>query len=183
MKNWVLTVDEQLWALNPFDKILKRDKTKEKVVANAEVMFIWYWADVKSDYLMIPEKNRIVELKKDLTSLPEKWEKDELIDEAIKVYKKLSRTVIQDLYQKALQSAMDVGDYLENTKALLNERDLRGIPVTRLPDITRGLKDVKSIMQDLKAAEKEVIKETDDNEGKLKGSKSFAMFEDGFKTI
>lgn len=181
MKNWVLTVDEELWGLEPFKKLLDRDKSKEKEVANAEVLFIWYWTDIKSDYLLMNEKDRLVELKKDISALPKNWEKDELIDECIELYKKLSRTVLQELYYKALQAAKDVGDYLENTKALLYERDKQDKPVTKIADITRGLKDVKIIMKDLKAAEKEVIKEAEDNENKTKGSKSFALFEDGFK--
>jgi hypothetical protein len=179
MKDWKLTVDEELWGLKPFKALLDRDKTKEKEVANAELLFIWYWADVKSDYLLLNEKDRLIELKKDITALPKNWTKDKLIDEAVVLYKKLSRTILQDLYQKALQSAKDVGDYLENTKALLYERDKADRPVTKISDITRGLKDVKIIMKDLKAAEKEVIKETEDNENKTKGSKSFALFEDG----
>lgn len=179
MKNWVLTVDEEVWGLSPFKKILKRDKTKEKEIANAEVLFIWYWADIKSDYLLMNEKDRLVELKKDIPALPDDWEKDEVIDEAIELYKKLSTTILRELYMKALQAAKDVGEYLENTKELLYERDKSDRPVTKISDITRGLKDIKVIMRDLKAAEKEVIKETEDNEGKKSGSKSFALFEDG----
>lgn len=181
MKNWQLTVSEEVWGLSPFKKLLDRDKSKEKQVANAEVLFIWYWCDIKSNYLLMNEKDRLEELKKDIPGLPKKWKKDEYIDECIDLYKKLSTTILQELYQKALQSAKDVGDYLENTKALLYERDKQERPVTKISDITRGLKDVKIIMKDLKAAEKEVIKETEDNEGKQKGAKSFALFEDGLK--
>lgn len=179
MKNWVLTVHEELWGLTPFKKLLERDKTKEKTVANAEVLFIWYWTDIKSDYLLMNEKDRLEELKKDIPGLPKGWKKDKLIDEAIDLYEKLSTTILQELYKKALKSAKEVGDYLENTKALLYERDKQDKPVTKISDITRGLKDIKIIMKDLKAAEKEVIKETEDNEGKTKGAKSFNLFEDG----
>ena len=179
MKDWQLSVDEEVWGLLPFKKILERDKSKEKEIAFAEILFIWYWCDVKSDYLLMKENDRFKELIKDIPGLPKNWKKDKVIDEAIELYKKLSRTIIQDLYIKALQSAQDVGNYLANTKELLNERDLKGTPVTKLPDITRGLKDVKIIMKDLKLAEKEVIKDIEDNEGKQKGSKSFATFEDG----
>lgn len=179
MKDWVLTVDEEVWGLRPFKKILERDKSKEKELANAEVLFIWYWCDVKSDYLLMKESDRLKELIKDIPALPKNWKKDKVIDEAIELYKKLSRTILQDLYIKALKSAQDVGDYLQNTKALLYERDKADRPVTKIADITRGLKDVKIIMKDLKLAEKEVIKEIEDNEGRQKGSKSFATFEDG----
>lgn len=179
MKDWNLTVDEECWGLEPFKKILERDKSKEKETAFAEVLFVWYWADVKSDYLLMKEPERLEELKKDIPGLSKTWKKDKVVDEAIVLYKKLSRTILQDLYVKALDSAQAVGDYLQNTEKLLYERDKADRPVTKISDITRGLKDVKIIMKDLKLAEKEVIKEIEDNEGKLKGSKSFATFEDG----
>lgn len=179
MKDWNLTVEEEVWGLSPFKKILERDKTKDKVVANAEVLFIWYWTDIKSDYLLMDDKSRLIELKKDISGLPKNWKKDKVIDEAIMLYEKLSSTILQELYRKALKSAKDVGNYLENTEALLHERDKMERPVTKIADITRGLKDIKIIMRDLKAAEKEVIKETQDLENKTKGSRSFALFEDG----
>ena len=179
MKNWVLTVDEEVWGLSPFKKLLERDKSKDKEVANAEVLFIWYWTDVKSDYLLMDETDRLVELKKDIPGLPKNWKKDKVVDEAIELYTKLSSTILQKLYRDAVKSAEEVGNYLRNTKALLHERDKMERPVTKVGDITKGLKDVKIIMKDLKAAEKELIKETESNEGKNKGAKSFALFEDG----
>lgn len=181
MKDWVLHISEEVWGLSPFKKILKRDKSKDKEVANAEMLFIWYWCDIKSNYIMMPEEERLKELKKDIPSLPPKWTKDNVIEEAISFYKKNSETVLQKLYKNAIQSAIDVGNYLENTDALLKERDSQGKVITKISDITRGLKDVKIIMRDLKAAEKEVIKEQEDNDGKTKGSKSFNIFEQGLE--
>lgn len=179
MKDWTLSISEEVWGLVPFKKILDRDKTKDKSVANAEMLFIWYWCDVKSNYILMPEEERLQELKKDISGLPKNWKKDKIIDDAIEFYKKRSESVLQKLYKNAIQSAIDVGNYLENTDALLKERDAKGSPTTKISDITRGLKDVKTIMKDLKAAEKEVIKEQEDNDGKTKGSRSFNTFEDG----
>lgn len=179
MKDWVLHTSEEVWGLSPFKKILSRDKTKDKEVANAEMLFIWYWCDIKSNYIMMPEIDREKELKKDIHGLPSKWKKDSIIEEAIEFYKKNSESVLQKLYKNAVQSAIDVGNYLENTDALLKERDMQGKVITKISDITRGLKDVKIIMRDLKAAEKEVIKEQEDNDGKTKGSRNFNTFEDG----
>lgn len=181
IKDWTLHVAEEVWGLSAFEALLKRDKTKGKTRANAELLFVYYWCDVKSDYLTMKEDVRLQELKNDIAGLGPKWKKDKLVDDAIELYKKVSQTVIEKLYLQSLQSATDVGNYLENTAALLAERDLRGIPITKVADITRGLKDVKIIMKDLKAAEKEVIKEKEDNENKKKGAKSFNVFEDGFK--
>jgi len=178
--NWQLQIDEEVWGLLPFNKILKRDKSKEKEVAMAEMLFIYFWCDIKSDYTSMDEKTRLIELKKDIVGLPKGWEKDKVIDEAIALYTK-HETVIQRLYRQTSQAASDIGDYLENTKALLAERNNQGKPVTDISKITTSVQRVPKLMADLKAAYKEVVKELEDMENKKKGSKSFNIFEDGLK--
>jgi hypothetical protein len=178
MKNWELTVSEEAYGLLPFKKIMDRDKSKYKSKALAELLFIWFWCDIKSDYLIMDEKERLIELKKDIANLPENFKIDELIQSGIDLYRK-HETVIEKLHKQALKSATEVGNYLENTKAILSERDNSGKPVTKIADITRGLKDVKIIMKELKLTEKEVIREQENSEDRKKGSKSMNMYEDG----
>lgn len=178
MKNWVLTLDEEVWGLRPFKALLDRDKTKDKVLANSEMLFIWYYTDIKSNFLMLPKGERVEAIKKEIEGLPEKWTIDDKVEEALEFYKSNSETVVQQLYKQAVKAANDVGDFLEKTNVLLNERDKADKPIYKIKDITSGLKDVKIIMKNLKEAEKEVIKETEDNEGRTKGSRKFNTFED-----
>ena len=178
MKGWELTVAEEAYGLSPFKKILDRDKSKDKSRALAEILFVWFWCDIKSNYLIMDEKERFEELKKDVANLPKDFKIDDVIQEAIDLYTK-HETVIEKLHRQSLTSASEVGNYLENTKALLSERDNSGKPVMKVADITRGLKDVKFIMKELKLTEKEVIKEQESSEDKKKGSRSMNMFEDG----
>ena len=53
LKDGVLTVEDQIWGLEPFKKILKRDKSRNKDLALKEMLFIYYYTDIKSDYLII----------------------------------------------------------------------------------------------------------------------------------
>src|SRR3970282_2474580 len=114
IENWQLTLEEEVWGLSAFKKLLERDKSKNKERANAEMLFIFYFCDIKSDYLTMKEDLRIQELKKDIPGLGDKWEVDNLIRDAIDLYRKLSKTVIEKLYLQLLKSASDIGDYLEN---------------------------------------------------------------------
>lgn len=180
MKNWQLTVSEEAYGLSAFNKILTRDKSKDKSRALAEMAFIWFWCDIKSDYLIMDEADRLIELKKDVANLPEDFIIDDVIKAAIDLYTK-HETVIEKLHKQSVKSAKEVGNYLENTKVLLTERDNSGKPVIKVADITRGLKDVKIIMKELKLTEKEVIKEKESSEDKKKGSRSMNIFEDGLK--
>jgi len=178
LKNWNLEVSEEAWGLSAFKKLLNRDKTKGKEVAHAEMLFVWYWCDIKSDYTALNEEKRESELKKDIDGLPKNWKKDKHVDVAIELYSKFE-TLIESLYRQSYKSATDIGDYLENTKELLEERDAHGKPVTDIAKISTANGRMPKLMADLKATYKEVIKEQEDNENKKKGSKAFNLFEDG----
>ena len=180
MKNWQLEVSEEVWGLVPFQKLLKRDKTKNKTRANAEVLFIWFYCDIKSDYQLIAKDDRADELSKDIAGLPKGWKPDKVVWEAVDYYNKF-KTVIETLYEGAMISATDIGEYLSHTKALLAERDVHGKPVYDIAKITGSVQKVPKLMQDLKIAFKEVVKEQQDNEDRSKGSKKFAIFEQGLQ--
>lgn len=178
IEDWNLQVSEEAWGLLPFKKLLDRDKSKNKTRANAEMLFIWFFCDIKSNYLLMKEEDRIEELINDVNGLPKGWKVDKEIREAITFYLKFE-TVIERLYKQSLRAAFEVGNYLDDTKALLRERDNSGRIITKMADITRGLKDVKIIIKELKATEQEVLKEQKDNLDKSKGAKKFNIFEDG----
>jgi len=178
LKEYVLTVEDNMWGLLPFKKILKRDKSRDKDRALKEMLFIYYYSDIKSDYLIIDSKFRIEEIKKDI-GLPEDWRIDSVLQEAIDFYEERSLTVVGKLYKNALAAANDISEYLTKTKELLEERDERGKPVTTLTTIVGGISKIKTVMQDLKAAEKELIKERIETEGKMKGQQAFGLFENG----
>lgn len=178
LRDYVLTVEDNMWGLIPFKKILKRDKSRDKDRALKEMLFIYYYSDIKSDYLIIDSKFRIEEIKKDI-GLPEDWRIDSVLQEAIDFYEERSLTVVGKLYKNALAAANDISEYLTKTKELLEERDERGKPVTTLTTIVGGISKIKTVMQDLKAAEKELIKERIETEGKMKGQQAFGLFENG----
>ncbi len=182
LRDGVLTVDDNLWGLEKFKKILKRDKSRDKDRSLKEMLFIYYYSDIKSDYLIIDSKFRIEEIKKDI-GLPEDWKIDSVLQEAIDFYEERSLTVVGKLYKNALAAANDISEYLTKTKELLEERDERGKPVTTLTTIVGGISKIKTVMQDLKAAEKELIKERIETEGKMKGKQSMGMFELGLGEI
>lgn len=179
LKDGVLTVEDQIWGLNPFKKILKRDKSRNKDLALKEMLFVYYYTDIKSDYLIMSDlKERYQELKHDI-DLPDNWKIDDVIQEAIDFYERRSLTVIGKLYKDALTSIHEMSEYLKGTGTLLRERSNNGGTVTTLPMITAAQEKLPKIMQNLKAAEKEVLKEKIEMEGKMKGKQSMGMFESG----
>lgn len=177
--DWELRIEEQVWGFLPFKALLKRDKTKQKEKAMAEMLFIYHFSDARSDYAIHEnEEEKIAEIKKDI-GLSEKWEPDALVKEATDFYIKRSATPITELYTASVEAVLAVKEYLKDTDKLLKERTDKGMPVTKVGDVTKALKDVKSIMQDLKAAEREMVKEIKTAEQRQKGARTFGLFEDG----
>ena len=182
MKDFTLNVTVEAWGLLPFKTILKRDKGRNKEVAFKEMLFIYYYTDIRSDYVYIVEdKTREKEIIKDV-GLPEDWKIDSVMIEAIKFYNSMSLSPIAKLYKSSLKAADDISKYLEKSDVLLSERTDKGSVVTPLSTITASLKAVPGIMKDLKAAYKEVLAEQKELEGRTKGSRTMGLFEDGLNT-
>lgn len=143
------------------------------------MLFIYYYVDIRSDYMyIVNDKTRCNEIKKDI-KLPEDWKIDLVIQTAIDFYVKMSITPTAKLYKSALKAADDIANYLEMTDTLLKERTDKGSVVTPLSTVTASLKAVPIIMKDLKSAYKELIAEQKELEGRTKGSKTLGIFEDG----
>jgi len=182
MKDYNLQVNEVAWGLLPFKAILKRDKNRNKETAFKEILFIYYYTDIRSDYMYIlNDKERTTEIIKDI-GLHVDWKVDKVMQDAIDFYKSKSVSVIGKLYQDALKSVGDMSEYLRMTDELLRERTNNGGTVTTLPMITTAQEKLPKIMQNLKSAYKEVLAEQKEMEGRIKGSRTMGIFEDGLIT-
>lgn len=176
-KEGVLTISPEAYSLLPFKEIWDRDKKKD--IALKELAFIFFYCDIKSNYLITPIDERVNEIKKDI-GLPEDWIVDDKVQAAIDYYNEHSKSIVAKLYESSLIAANDVSDYLNNTKELLAERDFKtGKPVITISQITAGLKSIPIIMRDLKTAYQEVIKESSADDGKKKGKQQYNTFETG----
>lgn len=175
---WELVVSEEAWGLLPFKRLLERDKTKEKEVALKEALFVYFYCDIKSNYLLFDKETRISEIKSDI-GLGKDWEMDDAIEDACNLYLKLNQSIIEKLYLQSLHSAEAIGNYLENTAELLKERGNDGKPIYDISKITTANERIPKLMTNLKLAYKEVVKEREDNENRKKGARKFNMFEDG----
>ena len=168
-----------LLTLAPFKKLITRDKSKDKSIAIKEIAFIFFYSDIKSNYMYITdEAERFQEIKKD-QELPKDWVIDKDVQEAIDFYKEKSTTINSALYSSACTAVAAISNYLNTTETLLAERDENGKVVTDIAKITGALEKVPKIMANLNAAYTELIKEQKITEGRSKGSREFNMFEDG----
>lgn len=176
--NYQLQVEDELWTIECFAKLSKRDKTKDKVIFFKEIAFIYHYCDVRSDYVANrDDKDRFETVKKDV-GLPERWIMDKEIQFCCDLYNSVL-PVSEQLYKASLKSASDVAKHLSHTDTLLAERDEKGKPVHTINSITAANKMVPDMIKNLSQTYKEVIKEQDDMADKNKGAKQFGMFEAG----
>lgn len=170
---WEVEVAPEALIIDCFAKIVKRDKNKDRSVAKKELALIYHYCDIRSDYVGVSDDVKLNQLIDNL-NLPKGYKLDKDMKDAIDFYMKNSVTIIQELYEGALISAKAVNTYLRGTKDLLDSGDVD------ISKITASLEKLPKIMANLKAAEKELIKEKKDTDGRMKGSRKMNVFENGF---
>ena len=171
-----IEISPEALLLEPFKRIVDRDKSKTKDMAKKELAFIYHYCDIRSDYMGTEDSQRMVQILDNL-NFPNKYKLDKDMLEAISFYKSF-KTPVETLYEGAIIASQAVDKYLRNTEELLAER-IDGKVVTDIAKITSSIEKLPKIMANLKAAEKELVKEKKETEGRMKGSKTMNTFEDG----
>jgi len=174
-----ITYNPELLALEAFKALIRRDRTKNKDKAIKEISFIYFYTDLRSDYAYIVEDDLRKEAIKHDLKLPDDWDIDEKVQEALELYERRSKTVAGTLYESACIAAIDVSKHLKKTEELLEEMDKNNKPKYDISKITMSLQRVPLIMRNLKEAYTELVKEQEEAAGRKTGQREFNMFEDG----
>lgn len=176
--SYEVTFSEEALVISVFKKIINRDKTKDKSIAIKELTFIFFYSDITSPYQGIIDLDaRAEEIIRDI-ELPKTWKIDAIINDAIEFYKSRSKTAIHSLYDAAMMAMDAVNETLINSKDLISSSDDK---IGATQKIIATLEKVPKVMQNMRDAEKELIKQIEDNEGKKIGSKTFNTFESGLE--
>lgn len=172
-----LKISEEALAIKAFRELWTRDKSKDKGTAIAELGFIYFYLDPRSDYMFLVDQETRAAKIKEQEGLPSKWKPDEKVKAAMEVYKYLVNS------EKSM--------LLEDTRAMVGRirAELRGFDFTRVADpklrldmIEKAAKTTKMIpelIRNLNEAEKAVIEEIED-ESRVRGDAVKHLFEDGF---
>jgi hypothetical protein len=176
---YTVHITEEALLLDVFNTIYKKDKSKGKDVAMKEFTFIWFYCDVTSPYqLIIDLIDREAEIKRDI-GLANSWKQSEDLKKAVEFYNDPKFwTIVRKMYNAAIIAASAINSTLLRAKELIEESDDQ---IAAAEKIIRTLERVPKVMQTLREAEKELIREIEDKEGKKKGSKTFNLYEDGLK--
>ena len=167
--------DEAL-LVRPIREMFQKDKSKKKEEFWKKISYLWFMCDPRSTYqYLIDEEARAKEIKIQ-EGLGENWVPDELLKEAMNIYRSQTTTTAALLLE-----GMRKG--IENVRKFLADVDLFAVdektqkPLYQVSTIASALKQIPELARALVEAEKELAKDfaTDD---KARGNASKAVGED-----
>lgn len=172
--NHQVHIQPEAYVLEPFAVIWDRDKSKDKSRALAELAFIYFMTDYKSDFNAIVDKNeRQKEISKYLR-LGSDFDLDDKLRDAMMFYEIRQKTITMYLLEDVYKSIDKLREYFREVDLML--MDDNGKPVYDVTKLTRSIESVAKIVDSLKILEDKVKREME--ESGLRAGRKKGMFED-----
>lgn len=174
-----LEIDPIAYALEPFKKLWDRDKSKTKEKAIADISFVYYTSDFKSDFFDTPEEFREEEVMKYL-NIPKGWKTDEKVIEAQNFYRSMQRTPALTLLEDSISGISKLSTYLRDVnfdEAEVNTKTGEVKPKHDIKKYADTIKQVPAIVAALNELKEAVRKEQESEKG-LRGNRKKSMYTD-----
>lgn len=168
-EGYKVVIEPELLVLKPFKQIWTRDRTINKDRALAEIAFIYFMADPRSDYQYLVDDKERMEAIKEGEGLPPKWQPDRIVTEAMDFYmsfKPISALLLED-------TRFMVDKYRKRLKA----QEFDDLEIKDLKEVGALIKQIPPLVKDLDEAEKALNSEMKSS-GKMRGSGEKTIFED-----
>lgn len=168
-EGYKVVIEPELLTLKPFKQIWTRDKTVNKDKALAEIAFIYFMTDPRSDYQYLVDDKERMEAIKEGEGLPPKWEPDRIVKEAMEFYKSfkpISALLLED-------TRFMVDKYRKRLKA----QEFDELEIKDLKEAGALIKQIPSLVKDLNEAEKALNSEMRES-GRMRGQGEKTIFED-----
>jgi hypothetical protein len=177
VKDDQVTVAPGALMLAPFAALWKRDKTKGKKKALAELSAVFFYADYKSDFSEIMDpKEKLEIIRGFIIGMSEDWEPDELFHVAVDFYKERQQTVSTIILEDAKAAISKISSFLRNVD--LTEQDENGKFVHDIKKINDTIGGLPKTVETIAALERTVKKELQAKDS-LRGNKEKSLMEDG----
>jgi len=175
MDNYLLKISPQAYAIKCFRKLYSRDNGKGKRRGMAELSFIYFMEDYRSDFSFYDYETRIKMVTENL-ELPKGWKPDKFVKEAQEFYREHTKTLRVKLLEDVRGSVEKLRGYYRSVD--FTERDKSGKLVFDITKYTTNMKGLGDIMESLDKLESRIRKESQDAADQAKGSMVAAPFED-----
>ena len=166
--------DEAL-LVRPIRELFQKDKSKKKEEFWKQISYLWFMCDPRSTYMYLTqEEDRSAEIKKQ-EGLGEDWEPNELLKEAMSVYRTQTTTTASILLESMRKGIEQLRKFFEEFDLFAKDKNDR--PIYQVSTMTAALKQVPELAKALIEAEKELAKDFE-TDGKARGNASKAIGED-----
>jgi len=164
-------VSPEALILKPFSKILARDRSINKKKAKAELAYIYFMCDFKSEYLStMDEQVRSKDILEVLDGLPKDYKVDKIVKDACDYYIELNKTIAS----VALETQRgNIHKLLENIGQFLTSEDSND--VARATIISEK---VPKLIASIDELEKMVKGQQESKKATHRGNQEKSMFED-----
>ena len=169
IKDDQVTFSPEALTLRPFRAIWDKDKSKGKKKAMAEMSAVYFYADYKSDFAEILDKQEKLEvIKSVVVGMPKDWEPSDKFDEAVEFYKERQQTITTVLLEDAKMAISKVSKFLRDVD--LDETDIK-----KVSDVLGNLPKTVETINALENSVKKEMQQADT----MRGGHTKAIFEDG----
>lgn len=172
-KDFQIKLADEAFLVRPIRRLFNADRSERKEQFWRQVSFMYFMVNPASSYSYILDMDeRAAEIIRQ-EGLPEDFRPNEMLREAMEVYRKMTITPTQKLLESSLIAADTVSKFLRNPD-ILTEEDDKGKPKHTVSEITKALKDVEGIINSLQSQQKKVEQELEES-GKARGSQELTI--------
>ena len=166
--------DEAL-LVRPIRELFQKDKSKKKEEFWKQISYLWFMCDPRSTYMYLvspEERSREIKIQE---GLGENWEPNELLKEAMEIYRAHTTTTASILLESMRKGVEQLRKFFSDFDLFAVDKNDR--PIYQVSTMTAALKQIPELAKALNDAEKELAKDfaTDD---KARGNASKAVGED-----
>lgn len=170
-EGYEVSIAPEALALKPFKKIWDRDKSKTKEVAQAELGFLYFYCDPRSDYQYITDDDSRMEAVKEGIGFSKDWKPDAALKAAISFYATFDTSAAL-----LLKMAARGVDKIQTTLDELTPTDTKS-----LKEYLTVMKMIPEVAAMIQEAEKKLNEE--EEFGEAKGAIEKTIFDDGLDGV
>lgn len=105
-------ISPEILCISPFSEMWDKDKSKDKVHANSQIKYIWFFADFNSPYFQHPEEIRSKAILEDIIKIKD-FKVTKEIKEGIEKYRALNMTPAIEAVENAAIFLRKVQEYFK----------------------------------------------------------------------
>lgn len=170
-EGYQLVISEEAMLLKPFKTIWKRDKSRDKLIAQQELGYVYFMEDPRSDYMMFLDRDERDKQIRKGEGIKDDWKPDAIVNEAMAFYSNF-KTDAALLLEKTRNNVKKIEDILDSID--VNEADDPLVALDKLVNITAKL---PKLSLDIAEAERKMVAEIIEAD-QIRGNQEKSMFED-----